>query len=183
MEPRVIVGGVGNTLAGDEGVRVRWLEPGRVRLFRDDSGHVRAAVLHERSVIRPALFRAFPVSAPDSFIELREEAGESVGMLRGLSGLDSASRRLAGELLRERYLVPAIREVRALRHEIGLWTWEVDTDRGERSFSIRSPRDDVRHLSGGRLRVTDTDGNIYDVQSVDGLDAQSRALLLQIIGE
>jgi hypothetical protein len=170
--------------AGDGG-RISWLDPASVRIFRDAGGHVRAAVRGDRSVLRPALFRAFPVTAPDSFIELREEGGESVGMLKTLSPLDRESRRLADELPHERYLVPVIEDIMSIQGEHGLWTWDVVTDRGERRFSIRSPRDDIRTLpapEGGRkrFRVTDTEGNVYEIRDLSRLPASSRGQFSRI---
>ncbi len=170
-----------------ESSRIRWLDPSGVRLFRDAAGHVRATVAclstdgrGGRSVLRPSLHRAFPLGATDSYVELREEGGDAVGMLRGLSGLDAASRRLAQELLRERYVVAAIRAIKSLRHKMGMWFWEVDTDRGERTFAIKSLREDIRALGSGRVRVSDVHGNTYEIRDVEGLDARSRALFDRI---
>ncbi len=163
-----------------DGGRISWLDPAYVRIFRDAGGHVRAALRGKRSVLRPTLFRAFPVTAADTFIELREEGGESVGMLRELSSLDRESRGLAEELLHERYMIPIIEEIISLQGEHGLWSWDVVTDRGERRFSIRSPRDDIRTLpapGGGRkrFRVTDTEGNVYEIPDLATLPASSRS--------
>lgn len=168
--------------ADDEegGERIRWLAPSDVKLFRDRAGHVRATVADDRSVLRPTLHRAFPVTSADSHIQLREQDGEAVGMLRGPSELDKESRALAEELLRERYVVPLIREIRSLRHEIGMWVWKVDTDRGERDFGMKSPRDDVRRLPGGRVRVTDVHRNTYEIRDLAALDAHSRSLFDRI---
>ena len=164
--------------AADDKSRVSWLDPGAVRIFRDAAGHVRAAVAGARSVLRPALFRAFPVTDPDSFVELREEGGDSVGMLRELSSLDGESRELAEGLLRERYLVPVIQDIISIQGGHGIWTWDVVTDRGDRRFSIRSPRDDIRTLPSPdgarrRFRVTDTEGNVYEIRDLQRLPAGS----------
>jgi len=164
-----------------EGGRIKWLEGRDVRLFRDEAGHVRATVRGDRSVVRPALLRAFPITAPDRLIELREEQGDSVGMLRDLAGLDEASRGLAEESLRERYLVPVVSEVRGLRRELGTWVWDVVTDRCERTCMMKSPRDDIRRLPGGLLRVKDVDGNSFEIASVDALDTRSRQLLGKVV--
>lgn len=166
----------------DEG-RIRWLDARDVKFFRDGSGSVRATVRGLCSVLRPALYRAFPLSAPDSFVELREEGGESAGMLKGLAGLDAESRSIAEELLRERYVVPIIREIEEIRSDFGMWLWRVQTDRGPRAFTIRSPRDDIRSVpvpvAVGRrvrkVRVTDVDGNTYEIPDLDALDRRSRA--------
>jgi hypothetical protein len=161
-----------------------------VRIFRDASGAVRATVRGLRSVIRPAFVRAFPVTRPYGFIELREEAGDSVGMLKDLAGVAPASRVLIEELLRERYFVPAIRRIVSVRRRSGSWAWAVETDRGRREFVVKSVRDDVRRVlaaSGDgapavrRIRVTDADGNVYEVPDEDALDAASRSQLAKAL--
>jgi hypothetical protein len=165
--------------------RITWLDGGDVRIFRDGSGQVRASVRGARSVLRPTVVRAFPISAPDRYLELREEGGGAVGMLRQLSELDEGSRALAEELLRERYLIPCITAVHALRQEYGTWVWSVDTDRGERTFTVRNPRESIRTIAlpaGGpqRMRITDVDGNVLEIPDRAALDGKSRSLLDQV---
>lgn len=159
---------------------IRWLSPSEVKLFRDRLGHVRATVAGQRSVLRPTLHRAFPATAPHVHIQLREQDGKAVGMLKDLAELDEESRALAEELLRDRYVVPVIREIQSLRHEVGMWAWTVDTDRGERDFGMKSPRDDLRRLRGGGVRITDVHGNTYEIRDVDALDSRSRSLFDRI---
>ncbi|MHC4198625.1 MAG: DUF1854 domain-containing protein [Planctomycetota bacterium] len=159
---------------------IRWLSASEVKLFRDRGGHVRATVARERSVLQPALHRAFPATAPHLHVQLREQGGKAVGMLKDLSELDGESRELAEELLRDRYVVPVISEIQGLRHEVGLWAWRVDTDRGEREFGMKSPRDDLRRLAGGRVRITDVHGNTYEIRDLDALDGRSRSLFGRI---
>jgi hypothetical protein len=174
-------GGAAESEEGAEGGRIKWLGGRDVRLFRDGAGHVRATVRGDRSVVRPALLRAFPITAPDGFIELREEQGDSVGMLRDLAELDEESRGLAEEILHERYLVPVVREIRGLRRELGVWVWDVVTDRGERTFSMKSPREDVRRLPGGCFRIKDIDGNTFEITDAAALDPRSRQLLDKVV--
>ncbi len=167
--------------------RIGWLDAADVKLFRDEAGHVRATVRYaqgaaegSRSVLRPALHRAFPITLPDTHVELREQDGDSVGMLRDLAALDRDSRALAEGLLRERYVVPVIECILDLRHAFGMWTWRVETDRGEREFSMKSPRDDVRRMAGGKVRVTDVHGNTFEISDRGALDPHSRALFAQL---
>ena len=55
--------------------------------------------------------------------------------------------------------------------------WQVETDRGPRTFEIRSSRRDMRVLSAGRILIRDADGNLYEVPDYRQLDPQSRALV------
>jgi hypothetical protein len=57
--------------------------------------------------------------------------------------------------------------------------WEVETDRGTCTFTMRSPRENVWQPSPGRYLLSDVDGNRYDVRDLSALDPTSQALLLQ----
>ena len=177
-----------STVQDPGGGHITWLERGGLKVFRDGAGQPRATVVGVRSVIRPAFARSFPITAPHLFIELREEGGDAVGMLRSLDDLDAGSRAIAEELLRERYVVPRILEILNIRQEFGSWVWAVVTDRGERAFTIRSPRDDIRPLPSAdesgrrvrRIRITDVDGGVFEIRDYAALDAHSRALFEQV---
>jgi hypothetical protein len=172
----------------DEGAAVEWLEPATVKLYRDPGGSIRATVAGRCSVLRPTLVRAFPITTPALFVELREDGGGPVGMLRRVADLDEASRALADDLLKERYLIPFIDEIRGVRSKFGNWIWDVLTDRGEREFTIKSPRDDIRPLPGTgddgrrvrRIRITDVDGNVYEIRDYAALSPASKALFERI---
>ena len=167
---------------------ITWIDPADLMLFRDGAGVVRATVRGRRSVIRPAFLRAFPITDPVEFIELREDGGGAVGVLRRLDDVDAPSRAIIEDLLRERYMVPFITEIRGIRQEFGAWIWDVVTDRGERTFTVRNPRDDIRPVpvagdeAAGvrRIRISDADGNMYEIRDYYALNARSRSLFDRI---
>ena len=105
-----------------------------------------------------------------------------------LDEVDDASRVIADELLRERYMVPFVTEIRAIRQEFGAWVWDVVTDRGERTFTVRNPREDIRPVPVAgdgmtgvrRIRISDADGNVYEIRDYNALGARSRSLFDRI---
>ena len=82
-----------------------------------------------------------------------------------------------GNALEEAYFVPVITRVEAIQVEFRIPRWEVETDRGVRSFEISSMRSDVRQLGNGRILIRDADGNRYEIPDRHKLDAASRALV------
>ena len=161
----------------------KWLSPAAVRARWDAAAarlSVRVGDAEEAADVRVGM--AFPVTAPGRFIDLGNDQGESIGMLRSLEGLDQDSRLAIGAALEARYLIPKVVRVRELS-ELGPFVlcWRVETDRGERTFHTESPREAVRYQTPDRIRVTDLAGNHYDFPSVSGMDEASRALLAAIL--
>ena len=155
---------------------VRLLDPNRVRISVDAFGELSLDLDGDgvARTVRAAL--AFPLSAPRDFVLLSDDDGE-IGAIRALADLDDASRRVLEAALEEAYFVPVITRVYAIQVEFRIPHWEVETDRGPRSFEISSMRSDVRQLANGRILIRDADGNRYDIPDRHKLDAASRALV------
>ncbi len=157
-----------------------FLDAGKLHFRKAPDGPLQVTIEDDRSVLRLSVMRAFPVSDPERFIELRETDGDSVGMLRAISELDHDSRKLVVGALNERYMVPRIVDVKALQMEgrhHGMIFWKVTTERGEKEFYILSPRDSVQYVSRHRIRLTDVENNRYEISDVRKLPAHSRSLL------
>ncbi len=156
-----------------------FLEAGKLHFRKASQGPLQVTMEDDRSVLRLSVVRAFPVSDPERFIELRETDGDSVGMLRSMDELDRESKKLVEEALNERYMIPRILEVKELKMEgrHGLIFWRVVTERGEREFYIVSPRDSVQYVSRRRIRLTDAENNRYEITDVGEMSASSRSLL------
>ena len=83
--------------------------------------------------------------------------------------------------LRRRYLVPTILRVPSVTERFGVTTWQVETDRGRREFSVADHDDSVRHLGGGRISVQDVDGNRFDIPDYHRLDRRTREILHKLV--
>lgn len=162
------------------------LDPAGVRLFRTGGSIVRMELTDPqvgppRSYLRVAVARAFPLSDPDHYIGLRDGADKDIGMLPALDGLDPESRAIAEEELHRRYFLPKIQRVNDIKDEFGFTTFEVETDKGPRTFVVRHLREAVQTLGPTRLLVTDMDGNRWEFPDVRQLDEKSYTIIQRVL--
>lgn len=77
--------------------------------------------------------RAAPLSAPDEFIVLSNEAGEELGIIRHVSDLEPDSRALLEDELYQRYRTTIIERVLSVKRDpiSGLIRWAVEIEHGE----------------------------------------------------
>jgi len=158
----------------------KYLDPARVRVTRIPGPQFRAEIAEDRTVLAARFVRAFPVTLRDRFIEMRDGAGRSVGMLKDLEGLDAGSLECVRECLEGRYFNPRILQVHSLREAFEMQVWRARTDRGEVEFSVSDVNRNVRHFPPRRLLITDTDSNTYEIPDWSALDLASRMRIKDI---
>jgi hypothetical protein len=159
----------------------RYLDGKRLRLLAGPSGALCLTLEGDRSYLRVKAARACPISGPDRYISLRDAANKEIGILRDPRELDPDSRRLLAQELRRRYLMPRVLRVRSVTERFGVSTWNVETDRGLREFSVLDHGENVRRLGAGRLTVQDVDGNRFEIPDLDRLDRRSREILDRMV--
>jgi hypothetical protein len=157
---------------------LRLIEPSRIRISKL-AGGLALSISGEKSYDNVSLVRAFPLSDPDRYWGLLDEDGKDIGVIIDPSGLDPASRTAAEEELERRYFIPVIQRVIKAQDDHGSLIWEVETDRGPRTFTVRNMKDSIVELGGGRLLLVDVDGNRYEVPDMSRLDARSYDLILR----
>jgi hypothetical protein len=59
--------------------------------------------------------------------------------------------------------------------------WVIETDRGHCEFDMSDIYKNIRNRSGDRLVLTDIFDNRYEILSLAGLDAPSKALIAPLI--
>jgi hypothetical protein len=156
------------------------LNPKEVRLRRETSSDVTLERADGTTYRRVKATQPFPLSAETRLISLRDENDQEIGLLPDLRALDPASREVLEEELAKRYFLPQIEAIEDLKSNMGVMSWEVQTDRGPRHFEVRG-RDDIRYLPGRRLLLRDVDGNRYEIPDYRALDARSLDLLEQFV--
>lgn len=146
--------------------RTRILGPAELELERTDGGFVTLTVRggeQPERYERINAFRAFPLSAIDQYISLRDREGDEIGIVESLDALAPAQAALVRDELDRRYFTPLIQRVESLKEEFGYSYWTVDTDAGRRRFTVQSGKNNVTLVGEGRLVIVDVDGNRFEV--------------------
>lgn len=156
------------------------LDPREVTLRRETSGEVTLTLADGTVYRRIQAVQPFPLSAETRLISLRDENDQEIGQLPDYRDLDPDSRKVLEEELTKRYFMPRIEVIEDLKVNMGVMSWQVQTDRGPRRFEVRS-RDDIRYLPHGRILLRDVDGNRYEIPNYWSLDPRSLDLVEQFV--
>jgi hypothetical protein len=159
----------------------RILEPSKLRFFRAEDGTPRLEVAEDQTYLEFRAVRLFPVTWRRGYIVIVDGGGDEVGVLRTLRELPKPMRRIILEELRRRYFVPQITFVHSLKDEYGILYWDVDTSRGRREFVVRDVRDNIREFRGGKMTITDVDGNQFEIADIDALPGKGIAELYRLL--
>lgn len=119
---------------------------------------------------------AFPMSSGLKLVSFRRPGGEEIGMLKDADALDHDSSMALKQALGLVYFVPVITKIHSIKEEYGVTRWNVETDRGPRTFDVAT-RQDVRPVGRNRFLIRDVDGNRYEIRDVAELDLASRSIL------
>lgn len=130
---------------------------------------------YKKERIKPR--RLFTISNPYSYIQLIQENREEIGILKDMKNLDAESQKALQEALDKFYVIPKIIKINDINEEFGVSRWDVVTDRGPRTFDVRSRNTDIHVLDGGRVLIRDADNNRYEVSDYRKLPKESYKLL------
>ncbi len=151
------------------------LDPKQIRFSLDEFRELTMEQNGEQKNVRP--LRAFPLSAEENFIVLKDDNEKEIGTIRRIEDLEPHSQSVLRAELERAYFTPRILQINALEEDFHVPRWDVTTDRGPRVFEIRSSRRDIRVLSAGRVLIRDADGNRYEIPDYRSLDPASRSLV------
>ncbi len=144
-------------------------------LTRDAFGEL--LLMDEGESVHPVTpVRSFPMTAPDEGIALISRDGKELMWLESLKTLPEYSRRLIEEELAAREFMPEIHAIRHVSSHATPSHWQVTTDRGDTTLTLKG-EEDIRRLSTGALLITDVHGVQYLIRDVSALSKASRRLL------
>ena len=142
-------------------------------LLEDEQGRLVLRRQGRDDAVDVRVRRAFPWSAPDRFISIRDAEGKELLLIDSLEPLDAGRRTVIERSLGDGSFVPRITSVDDVDVRFGYQQWKVRTDRGPAEFRVQE-REDIRFLPDGRFRIKDADGTVYEMVRLEELDAVSR---------
>ncbi len=160
---------------------IRFLEPSSLRFSKPEhAARLRVEIEGDRCLIDAIVRRAFPMSQTEAYFSIQDSAGEELGMLRSLDGLDHDAQKLVESEIDRRYFTPKILQIKSLKQDGGMWTFECATSRGPCTFFVRNWRDSSHEASPGRYIIQSVDGQRFEVQDFEALDTRSQVLIEQL---
>lgn len=120
--------------------------------------------------------RAFPIGAPDDGLSIVSPDGHELAWVDRLSALPPALRSLLEDELAVREFSPEVLRLKAVSTFSTPSTWDVETDRGDTHFVLKS-EDDIRRLGQGRLLIASGHGVQFFIRDRFALDRASQRLL------
>ena len=151
----------------------RYLDASQLTFTRSEVGTARLEIRQEVCHLRIMVRRLMPLSNPDSYISLAADEDTEIGILVNPSELAPESLKILQEELDKRYFTPTIQKIYRVKEHFGIHEWEVETERGRVTFSVRGLNQNIKQVPPARLFVTDVRGNRYDIPDYRELDAQS----------
>jgi hypothetical protein len=149
--------------------------PDRVKVWEDDFKSLCVTIDgKDFKDLRP--HRVFPLSGKADYVSFLNGDGKETVMLSRPHALDAESREILEHALGRMYYLATITSVYKITEKMGVGQWEVQTDRGYAHFEVVD-RQLIRRMPGGRLVITDADGNRFEIRDVEKLDERSRKLI------
>ena len=119
----------------------------------------------------------FPETSPQIWISLRTERGNELGLLPSLDGLKPDVREHIETILKERYPIPTIFQIRKIESISGGSHWQVETEEGPKQFQIRSDRGVDLNAFPQMFFTDSTTRKRFRIPDYNTLDRTSKALL------
>ncbi len=161
-----------------EASQLVFLAPARLR-FLSHGPILRLTVEDDRSYLRVAVMRAFPLSDPSRYLSVCDGQRQGDRAHHSSRGASPRDRALVEHELERRYFVPAVTRVVSAKERFGTVEWTMETDRGLVRFTTRNLRENVQRPTPGRIILNDVDGNRYDIRDIDRLSSASQELLFR----
>ena len=151
----------------------RYLDAAKLIFTRSEVGTARLEIRDEVCHLRVVVRRLMPLSNPEAYISLAADEDTEIGILANPSELAPESLKILREELDKRYFTPTIQKIYRVKEHFGIHEWEVETERGRITFSVRGLNQNIKQVPPARLFVTDVRGNRYDIPDYRELDVQS----------
>lgn len=153
------------------------MQPDSLEIFYHPKDRLRMTVKNDRSYVTVKPAWSAPLTRPGKYLALLSGKGEEITTIADPDELDAKSKEAVLEELHRRYLTATVHKITHAKTEFGAGYWHVITDRGERDFVTQSLQENAHWLTPTHLMLLDVDGNRFEIQDVEGLDAKSRIYL------
>ena len=162
MEERKVFEGIGD---------INYLTPENCEIELTENGFLKAGI-NGGEKVRVYLYRVFPHDMAGEYISVTDADKNDLGIIRRVSDFGEAAEFIMHDLER-RYFIPKILEICALEEKFGNSYWDIKTDVGRKLITVNDTFKNIIRIGEDRAFVSDSDGNRYEIVSLEGLDKKS----------
>ncbi|MGL4738164.1 MAG: DUF1854 domain-containing protein [Cellulosilyticaceae bacterium] len=152
--------------------QITYVTPDTYTFYETEGGFL-GLKSEEKDYGRVSVLRAFPLSHETLYLSIRDSEQNEIGMIRDLAIYEGEQKGFIEAELERRYFLPSIQVIDQVKQDFGYYHWEVNTDRGHKSFISRKDNSQVIQLPNNRVIVLDVDGNRYEIKNAKALDPKS----------
>lgn len=153
---------------------------GSLDIFYAPEGRLRATS-EDRSWLSVQPYWASPLSHPNKYLVLLDGKKKEIATIKDPSSLPPHIWEILESELKNRYLGTSIEAIESVSSQFGVTFWNVETNRGSRTFVTQSLQENAQYLGDGQLLITDVEGNRFKVEDIEALDPKSRKLLSSVV--
>jgi ATP-binding cassette subfamily C protein len=146
------------------------LDPKKVKVLFEEHDNTLKVVVDGKVLSGLIPAKPFPITYPE-FIIFRDTYGVDLCIIRNYKELDDKSIRNLKRLLDKIYFIPRILKIKKIETSGDEFLWDVLTDKGTKKFRTRG-RMSVTQM-GNRIVITDINDNVYEIEDLYSLDAES----------
>jgi hypothetical protein len=129
---------------GDNNVKqldVRFLKPEEIKIFRGTFNLMHLMDMKGSLYRGVYAIRGFPISCPDKYIFLfyydENEKIQEIGVIESLGAFPEEVREIILDVMKKHYFAYTILEIYSIKLEFGTLYFEVETDKGPKTFYMR----------------------------------------------
>jgi len=159
-----------------EEILMEFTPPEKCRFYRNERGFL-GLELEGEDHRRVQLSRALPFTAPERYICVMDMDNKEIAVLESLEALDAPMQELLREELGMRYFYPEVTQVKSVKEKMGSYYIELCIGSHEKTIAVKDISKNLKQLDGGRLIVTDVDGNRFSIPDVYAIHKKSLRML------
>jgi len=168
-----------------EAIGLKLLKPENTKIFKGTYNMLHILVKDDSLYRGVFAARTFPLSNPNRYISLfyfnEYDKKEEIGIIENLSEFSEEAQKLILETLNKNYFSHEILEINSIKRLFGLLYFEVETDKGPRSFYLRPERRRATEFGIDGKILHDVFDDRYIIQSVEALPRREREIFKRYV--
>lgn len=166
-------------------LQVQFLNSEEIKIFRGTFNlmHVTTA---DGTIYRGVYaVRAFPITCPNRYIFLfyydEKDKSQEIGVIESLDDFPQETRDIILDVMKKHYFGYMIQKIYSINLEFGILHFEVETDKGPRSFDMRWASHRTIDLGESGKILLDVFDDQYIIQDINNLSRADRDLFTRYV--